>query len=257
MTKATWLFELLIPFSHSSFPGNLFHVFNKCSCLVPPVSIYRLIMPLVFYLGLENAFSSTFLLFSNSTPHLFFQPFNHSHSSFNQASKTVLFQSPFLIFGIPNGYFPVLNFLDLWATPLTIPSVLTSPLPLSLLCHKSFCLVIFLLLWQMLPLCFICRLLILCLLLKQWDVALLSLHILSLKRSHLFHGFISHLYEDATSLSPTQLSPLSSRPIFPTVRCTSVPSVSNRHLNSTFQVIIFSTYSVTSVLHQWKVPPCA
>lgn len=130
-----------------------------------------------------------------------------------------------------------------------IPSVLTNPLTLSLLCHKPFCLVIFLLLCQMLPLCFVCRLLISCLLLKHWDFALLSLHILSLKRTHLFHGFISHLYaEDATYLSPTQLSPLSSRPVFPTVRSTSVASVSNRRLNSTLQIIIFSTYSVTFVL---------
>lgn len=193
MTEATWLHVFLIPLSLNSFPGNLFHIFNPI--LSSGSSHDRIFMPVYYALGpLPRPWEcllSCLPFISNSTLHLSSQWSIHSQSSYNHVSKIVLIQSPFLIFGTPNGYFLVFNFLDTADHSLYI-----DPPPPFLLCHKPFCLVISLLLCQMLPRCFVCQFLILCLLLKHWDFALLSSHILSLKRSHLFHGFISHLHAE-------------------------------------------------------------
>lgn len=114
MTEATWLHVFLIPLSLNSFPGNLFQVFNPI--LSSGSSHDHIFMPVYYALGpLPRPWEcllSCLPFISNSTLHLSSHWFIHSQSSYNHVSKIVLIQSPFLIFGTPNGYFLVFNFLD-------------------------------------------------------------------------------------------------------------------------------------------------
>lgn len=130
----------LTPSSPTSLPGNSLHVFN----LVLFSSPFRL-----GYRGLLCPWSFSRILWMPSlspsfhfwTPLSIFPPnhsFAHGACAF-RLLKLSLFQSPFLISGIPNGYFSVLNFLDFlnFLEQLTTPSVLTYSFP-SLQCHKPF-----------------------------------------------------------------------------------------------------------------------
>lgn len=125
VTKPAWPQVPLIPTLPN--PGTLLHV----SSLV----LFSSSFPLA-YRGPLGPLSFTETSISYLWPSFHFLilfsifPLKHSFTyaaPTNRLLKLFLFQSPFLIVGIPNGYFSVLNFSDLWATPLTTLSTITLP----------------------------------------------------------------------------------------------------------------------------------